>query len=213
MKRAFVVLTLSAGIIAANVLSAFAGNETQDSRLRSGAFVGVHFVYSLSDFDSNRTSLSADDAPGVEVFGGYRFNRYVSLEGLFHYTGKFDVTTTLPFSSSVEQVNGWGFTIMPATKVYPLVDVLPAWVQPYGMFGVGALIAYVENEFGLLGSDTAATAAFRFGGGVDFYLIPQLILRAGAGYVLGANDLEFYDNDIEIETNYVPINVGLEFRF
>ena len=110
------------------------------------------------------------------------------VEGLVHFVGQFDIESSTPSSVFLEEFEGWGLTIMPAAKVYPLADVLPPWVQPYGMFGVGFVLAYVEDDFGILDSDTDAAAAFRFGGGVDFYIIPQLVVRAGAGYVLGVPD-------------------------
>lgn len=188
--------------------AASAGDDSEDSRLRSGAFLGVHFVYALSDFDFKTSAISADDSPGVEVFAGYRFNRFVSLEGVLHYLDEFDIDTRdFRTGGSRRLATAWGISFMPATKVYPLADVLPPWVQPFGQFGVGVLFAHADGGF----TDNDATVGFRFGGGVDIYLAPQVVLRAGGGYVLAGSDIELLG--VEVEPSYAPITAGLEFRF
>ena len=113
--------------------------DVDDPRLRKGAFVGAHFVYAIPDFDFD-APVSTDDPLGFEVFGGYRFNRYVSLEGQVQYLPDFDVEGPNLFSGGRSRTDAWVLTMMPAVKGYPLVDVLPGWVQPYGMLGVGALL-------------------------------------------------------------------------
>ncbi len=181
-----------------------AAQEKENRRLRRGAFLGAHFVYAIPDFDIEG-GLTTDDPLGFEVFAGYRFNRYVSLEGQFLYLPNFEVRE---FGRHL--TDAWALTAMPATKVYPLVDVLPPWVQPYGLLGVGVLVAHVDEAF-FLDDATDATAAFRFSGGADFYLLPQLVARVSGGYVVGVTDLSLVGTDAT--PNFAPITVGLEFRF
>ena len=179
-------------------------DESEDARLRSGAILGVNFVYVISDFDFESSSFDSDDPLGVEVSAGYRFNRYVSLEGILQYISEFDIDVNAGFPATF---TAWGLSFMPATKVYPLADVLPPWVQPFGQFGIGVLFAHSDG----FGSDNDATAGFRFGGGVDFYLAPQVVLRAGGGYVLAASDMTLFGEDVT--PSYAPITAGFEFRF
>jgi hypothetical protein len=148
-----------------------AADESVDARLRSGAILGVNFVYVISDFDFESSAFDSDDPLGVEVSAGYRFNRYVSLEGILQYLSEFDIDANAGFPATF---TAWGLSFMPATKVYPLADVLPPWVQPFGQFGIGVLFAHSDG----FGSDNDATAGFRFGGGVDFYLAPQIVALA-----------------------------------
>jgi len=205
MKMARIRLVASLGVVLSILAGLSPATATEeDRRLRRGAFLGAHFVYAIPDFDIEG-GLTTDDPLGFEVFAGYRFNRYVSLEGQFLYLPNFDVREL-----GQHLTDAWALTAMPATKVYPLADVLPAWVQPYGMFGVGVLVAHVDEVF-FLDDATDATAAFRFSGGADFYLLPQLVARVSGGYVLGVSDLSLVG--IEATPNFAPITVGLEFRF
>src|SRR5207244_443273 len=116
---------------------------------RRGAIVGIHWVYALNDYDFNVRGLSANDALGFEVLGGYRFNKWVDVVGVFQYQSDFDIDGNaviggVPFSGKV--ASAWGVSFMPTGRVYPFATLLPEWVEPYGLFGMGT--TYLEVTSG-----------------------------------------------------------------
>ena len=172
---------------------------------RRGAVVGVHFVYAVEDFDfSHSGGLSADDTPGFEVLGGYRFNRYIDVTGVFQYLSEFGIDA----HGDGTVANAWGFSFMPTTRVYPFADLLPPWVEPFGLFGMGTI--FVEADEGGI-TDSDATYAFRFAAGADFYVLPTLVVEVGGGYVVATNDLDYVG--FSVTPNYAPIVAGVEYRF
>src|SRR5262245_43874250 len=64
---------------------------------RPGWYVGGGFVYGFENFDLDQVSnatgfdISSSGSPGFDVRGGYRFNRWVALEGNLDYYANFNI--------------------------------------------------------------------------------------------------------------------------
>ncbi len=179
---------------------------------RRGAIVGIHFVYALNDYHFDAPGLSAEDALGFEVLGGYRFNRWVDVTGVFQYQSDFTINGTaltiggVPIRGPV--ASAWNVSFMPTVRGYPFADLLPPWIEPFGLFGMGTFFEEIDDG---QSSDSDATFMFRFQGGVDFHVIPQLVIEIGAGYVVAARDLDLLG--LAVTPNYAPFVAGVEYRF
>jgi len=75
-------------------------------------------------------------------------------------------------------------------------------------FGMGTM--YEEIDDGM-SSDSDATFMFRFETGVDFHVIPELVIKIGAGYVVAAEDLHLLG--LDVTPTYAPFVAGVEYRF
>lgn len=206
---------LIAGVVSACAAVARAADLADPPPLpddRRGAIVGIHWVYALNDYHFDQSGLSAEDALGFEVLGGYRFNRWIDVTGVFQYQSEFTINGTalnvggVPIRGPV--AHAWNISFMPTTRVYPFADLLPPWVEPFGLFGLGSFFEEIDDG---LSSDSDATFMFRFEGGVDFHVIPQLVIEIGAGYVVAASKLEMLG--LDVTPNYAPFVAGVEYRF
>jgi hypothetical protein len=178
---------------------------------RRGPIVGIHWVYALNDYHFNQSGVSAADALGFEVLGGYRFNRWVDLTGVFQYQSNFAINGSALVIGGVPirgDACAWNISFMPTVRVYPFATLLPPWVEPYGLYGMGTM--YEEIDDGV-SSDSDATFMFRFETGVDFHVMPELVIKIGAGYVVAAEDLQLLG--LDVTPNYAPFVAGVEYRF
>jgi OOP family OmpA-OmpF porin len=160
--------------------------------------------------DSGLATVSIDDDVhhfGYKIFGGYQFNRYLSLEGGYFNLGQFGFTAqTLPQGS----LHG-GLKLQGAD--FDLLGTLPI-TDRVAVFGRAGLdYAYVRDSFEgggavvVLRSGYSADAAnYKFGAGLQFSLAERLLLRVEA---------ERYriDDPVRDKADIDLFSIGLVYRF
>jgi opacity protein-like surface antigen len=171
---------------------------------RNGFYIGagaVGGIYLDVDEEVEDTfmvpfDVDADEAIGFEVFGGYRLHRHFAVEG------EFEMLTESEFEAmgiDFAEIESWNLT--GNVKAFPFTGR----VQPFLLAGVGIMDTEVEDTVGVGFNESATEFAARFGAGVDVYLTENVVLYAGANYLLPTGDLD--------EVDYVSFGGGLQFRF
>lgn len=189
---------LSLGIVALALLAAPFAACAEGGYTRSGAYVGVNGLYALENFDLD-FDLSASNAPGVNVYAGYRFHPNFGLEGDLDYYGKFDIDE---FGSKVGDVQAFSWTVN--AKVF----VFDGPVQPYGVVGVGGIYAdqiagvscatVTDPNTGQTRSHCDADnsshvgAVLRPGIGFDIYVTEAIVLNLQGTYVFPTGSQDKY---------------------
>jgi opacity protein-like surface antigen len=204
---------------------------------RIGPYVGGGFSYALQNFGLGKTEqavssavsdfigrnvavgLGADDSPGFDIRGGYRFHPNFAIEGDFQYFTGFD--------ANIDKIslNGQELPIPPAVNTkFGSIDTLAMTVnakgyaltgriQPYGLLGVGFMRASFDPNVEGATSQDDTTFALRFGAGVDFYVTPNIIVNLEASYLKPTSDYKFGEGDPGIGGDIIPIGAGVQFRF
>ena len=193
------MLALAGGLAA---LPAAAQDGPQDYA-RTGIYAGVGIeggVYTRFDHELEKGlpgfDFDTDAAAGFDVFAGYRVQRYVAAELEFEMLPRAE--TRVSGFGKVGTLETW--TLTSNLKLLPF----SGRVQPFAVAGVGALHAKVSAN-GSQADESEADFAARFGGGVDVYLTPQVVVWARSTYVLPTGDVDFVD--------YVSFGGGLQYRF
>ena len=168
MKKFYVLL---ATLILVFTFSYHAEAEIKEK----GFFLGGGLAYAWENFDDD--GLDFDNAWGINLFGGYRFMRYIALEGNLNWYDDFESDTT-----SVD-VEIW--TMMIDLKA--LYPVYKDRLVPYLRVGFGYMD--VEADAGIFSADED-DLAFNFGGGLDYYVTDQVSLGIDGKYVWGTDDLD-----------------------
>ena len=83
--------------------------------------------------------------------------------------------------------------------------LLTGRVQPFLLAGVGLMQVEAKDTVGVGLSIEEEDFAARFGGGVDFYINPNIAVVIDVGYVLPTGDLDGLD--------YVSFSGGFQYRF
>ncbi|MCL4800633.1 MAG: outer membrane beta-barrel protein [Burkholderiales bacterium] len=89
-----------------------------------GAGVGVAKAsFEEADFvpPAGTTRSDSRHEAGGKGFVGWRFHRYLAVEGAYHYLGKFDVNYNGPAASgqSTHKVDGWGLSALGIAPLAP----------------------------------------------------------------------------------------------
>jgi opacity protein-like surface antigen len=152
---------------------------------RPGLYGAMNGVYSVETFDDVPSSI-VDNAIGVSIRGGYRFNSMLAAEMQYEYSGDFsDIGGD--FAEHLWTMNG---------KVYLPLDRF----QPYALFGMGLVVGAFDP-----GSNEESFVA-RVGGGVDMYFNEQFGLLAEVLYNMPT------DHPID-DGKYLSLGWGLFYRF
>jgi opacity protein-like surface antigen len=85
--------------------------------------------------------------------------------------------------------------------------LLTGSIQPFALFGVGAMKVKAEDKRGLGLSFSETDLALRFGAGVDFYFSQRIAVDLIADYVYPTDDLR------DPRFHYVSVRVGVKYRF
>ena len=161
--------------------------------LASGFYFGGAFAVGLEQFDDFGASADFDEAFGLDLWGGYRLNRILGLEGQFTYLEGFD---TQVLGVDVD------FTIVAVTANAKLF-ALAGRIQPFALIGVG--VGYYEANIAGGFSVDESDAIIRVGGGVDLYFLDGFAFVAGVDYVITTGDIK--DADI------LQLKFGLQHQF
>jgi opacity protein-like surface antigen len=163
-------LILCATIMVVFALSINAEADPADT----GFYLGGGVAHAWENFDGD---FDFDDAWGLNAFAGYRFMRYIALEGNFNWYDDFESDST---NADVEI-----WTLMLDIKaMYPVYNDR---LVPYLRVGGGYMDAKASA-----GSLDASNEdfAFNFGGGLDYYVTDQVSIGLDGKYVVGTGDLD-----------------------
>jgi len=188
MKRTFACFVVAA------LLFCF-GSGAQAQMKDTGFFIGGGISYAWEDFDTNDLEdavgkVSTDDTYGFNLYAGYRFIKYLSLEANFNWYDSFQIDTN--FGSF--DLDVW--TLMLDAKVmYPLFENR---FVPYLRLGGGYMYAELENE-------DSEDFAWNLGIGADYFFTPNISVGLDGKYVVGTGDTE--------DINYFVGSVLVGFHF
>jgi opacity protein-like surface antigen len=163
----------------------------------AGAFIGGGLSYAWHNLDTNDLEkvfgdISIDDTWGFNLFAGYRFIKYFSLEANHNWYDSFKIDTD--FGSFDLNV----FTLMlDAKAMYPLFQDR---LVPYVRLGGGLMHAELENE-------DEDGLAWNIGAGMDYFINPNISIGIDGKYVWGSVEL----NDVQIEYFVGSLVVGFHF--
>jgi len=169
---------------------------------RVGGYAGGGLAVGFEQWDLP-TGLDGyiGNAYGFNMYMGYRALPWLAVEGAYEYLVGPDI--------DVLTVEAQGLTFTGNVRGYipeltPTILGHEIGVQPYGLIGIG--LGWVKIESDAVDVEESGTGFIaRFGGGIDFYLVPQIALQVGAAYVLGTGDLDGSD--------FVSMNVGVHVPF
>jgi OOP family OmpA-OmpF porin len=172
--------------------------EIDDARITSGLLAGGLSTTSISDDDRDF---------GYKIFGGYKFNRFLAVEGGYFDLGKFGFTAhTLPLGTLSGSMKVRGVNL-------DLVGILPI-TERFSAFGrAGVNYAEARDSFSSTGAVTVLNANpkerdtnYKFGGGLQFDFTRRLAMRLeGERYRI--NDAVGNKGDVDL------ISLGLIYRF
>lgn len=186
----------------------------------AGWYGGLNFGQSRAKIDDARitgglsaagfttTSIDDDDRDtGYKVFGGYKFNRYLSFEGGYFDLGKFGFTaTTVPLGtlSGNIKLRGWN---LDAVGTWPITERFSA----FGRAGVN--YAEAKDSFSSTGSVTVLDpnpskrdTNYKIGAGVQFDFTRSFGMRLEAERYR-VNDAVGNKGDVDL------FSLGLVYRF
>ena len=171
--------------------TAHAGAEAADYA-RQGFYVGGGVLGAINDTDLEDLGGSV----GFDVRAGYRFLRYLAVEGQLSYFDNFGG------NFGVADVDLKALTGTANVKALPLTGR----VQPYAQVGVGGTHLHGEAHFlgNTVAEDSTTEFTFRGGGGLDLYLRPSVSLYTDVSYVLLSGDLG---------GGFVPFTFGAQYHF
>lgn len=155
----------------------------------SGPYIGLGLAYAKETFDTDdlrgaTSSATVDDTWGFNIVAGYTFVKYFAIEANFNWYDSFKLDTNLGSSD----IDIW--TVMLNGKVmYPLFENR---LVPYAKAGIGWMYASMDS-----GNDN--NIAWDFGGGIDYYITPNISVGLDIKYVIGTadlDDIEYYVGSI-----------------
>ena len=179
-----------------------------------GFFGGGGIGYAWENFDDDELEddirragltsvrVDSDNAWGLNLFAGYRFMRYLAVEGNFNWYDDFEIDVDADFFSI--PVSG-DFDLEIWTLFIDLKAMYPVYndrLVPYLRVGGGYMDAEIDgNGF----DEDEDDFAWNLGGGVDYFLTDQVSLGLDGKYVWGTDDLD------EIEYFMGTVRIGFHF--
>ena len=176
---------------------------------RPGPYVGIGPSGGLTNFSGGFRGFG--DSSGFNFRGGYRFNDYLAIEGLYEYMDDFGASRTSATqrrsASASIQTNNFsllGKVILPTLGIPQL--------QPFVMGGVGFVNANGSGKL-RVGSVTVedrvapSTTQFagRVDGGVDYFFTPEISTFFDVGYVIPTEQLS--------NMPYLSLSAGVKYNF
>jgi OOP family OmpA-OmpF porin len=183
-------------------------------------YIGANVGQSRSEIDKEQisrnllesgftsVSISSDERDiGYKLFGGYQFNRNISLEGGYFDLGEFDFTaTTLPMGTLDGKINLKGLNL-------DLVGTLPI-TETFSAFArVGLNYADIQGTFSGTGNiiaddpkPSSRDTNYKFGVGLQYDLSESLGVRAEAERYR-IDDAVGNNGDIDL------FSIGMVYRF
>jgi opacity protein-like surface antigen len=199
--------TLYKGILIAAllVLSAKPGLAT-DIYNRPGPYLGLGVAGGLTEFSG--ALRRADDSIGFNFRGGYRFNEYYAIEGLYEYMDDFSKEVTGPLGNKFKAKIGTNNFSLMGKVILPTLGL--SQLQPFVAGGIGfmetsgdAKLQIRNGQFQRGGSSTEF--AGRVDGGLDYFFTPEISTFFDLGYVIPTDQLE--------NLKYLSLSAGVKYNF
>ena len=111
------------------------------------------------EFDNFKVEPDKDTSFGARVYGGYKFNKIVAVEGSFTYYGNFNYKYTEGGSGKAAELNPWGLNVA-ANLGY---DFLDDQLRPYGLIGLGYMSYSQSGKQKLYTTDGSLATVYGFG--------------------------------------------------
>ncbi len=146
--------------------------------------------------DAFPVDIDVDPSVGVIATAGYRFHPNFAAEVQFEWLDEFEISIQ---NTEIATIETW------TTTVNAKGFLATGRIQPFVLVGLGAFNAELQDSLNLGFSVEETDFAARFGGGLDIYASPQIVLNLGLSYVLPTGDVEDLD--------YVSVGGGVTVRF
>ncbi|MCH2172010.1 porin family protein [Myxococcota bacterium] len=214
------------GLIALLVTLIFATSASaQTEYSRPGTYLQVAGSYAICNWSrTNNSSENCsdyfDNSLGFNARGGYRFNRWIALEGQIEWQAGYDSTPklNLPPAAVAAGITSLSLDSLSYTinaKLYPT----EGRIQPYALAGIGGENIWFSTN--LSESDSYTSFVGRFGAGVDVYLTPNLALNGEFSYVAATEAKNTYwgpwgaswTDYTNLDPSYLTVSWGLMYRF
>jgi len=206
-KEAIMKQTLYRGILIAALLVLSAQPVlAADVFNRPGPYLGLGIAGGLSEFSG--AARGAGNSLGFNFRGGYRFNDYLALEGLYEYMDEFGKTVTGPLGNKatadigMNNFNVMGKAILPTLGLSQLQPFIAGGIGFLEVSGTGKLRLANAN---LHGGGSGTEFSGRVDGGADYFFTPEISTFFDLGYVIPT---ERFDN-----LPYLSLSAGVKYNF
>ena len=187
MKQVFVRKLLTVTLLLGIASPALA----TDAFNRPGPYLGLGAAGGLTNFSGALSGFG--DSFGFNFRGGYRFNDYLAIEGLYEYMDDFGNSRTsrnqrVKASASIQTSN---FSLH--AKV--IIPTGITQLQPFVSGGIGFLNANGSGKLRVgsatwwIGAPSTTEFAGRVDGGVDYFFTPEVSTFFDVGYVIPTDQL------------------------
>jgi len=171
------------------VLIAAGSVRAEDEFNRPGFSVGLGASGLISGFQGALGRLDYGNTAGFNVHGGYRFNDFLALDGVYEYGNSFgrsgstfNQTITGNSSINTNAVTVGPKLILPLGRFQPYLDGGVGFVEASGNVRITDNITGVSRSGGANGAGLAG----RFGGGIDLFLTENWSLYGDNAYTITA---------------------------
>jgi len=190
---------------------ALANEEGDDQTVRKGWYAGVGATWAIHTFKDDIEKrfaglVDVDDTAGFMLRGGYRRNKYLSLEFMYEYLDGFDV--------KVLGVKLFKIQSNTFTGNFKLYYPIKNW-HPYILGGIGGSYYNIKDRSGtgLFVSDTSGAFAGRAGVGVDLYINKNWLVFLETTTVLTTHNLDSPTGSGLSPNQFISIPIGIQYRF
>ena len=199
--------TICRGILTAALLVLSASAVlAADAFNRPGPYLGLGMAGGLSNFGG--VARGADDSVGFNFRGGYRFNDYLAIEGLYEYMDEFRKSVQGPLGNKVTADIGTNNFSLMGKVILPTLGL--SQLQPFVSGGIGFMEASGTSHLHLAnasfhGGGSSTEFAGRVDGGADYFFTPQISTFFDVGYVIPTEQLD--------NLHYLSLSVGVKYNF
>jgi opacity protein-like surface antigen len=206
------------GIMCSSIALTADDEVDEDDFARRGWMVGLAGSYAFETFQDDQekkyrkplgsnVNLDVDNSAGINGRAGYRCHERFSGEVQVEWLNGFNSDLTEPGFVQLAKVDFEPVVVTTNVKGY----ILTGRYQPFLLVGAGAMVAdtNVREAVGLsftsVRDESENAFAMRFGGGIDLYATPNIVVSLETDYVLPFGNLDDMD--------YVAISLGVQYRF
>jgi len=185
--------------------------EPANEYARPGWYLGAGGTWAPHWWKAPDDELNArvitNNSFGFQVRGGYRINRWLATELEYEWLDGFDneVDGSTIFKLRTHVITANAKFLCPGLGRF----------QPYVLAGAGVAIFDVidRNNQGNAVESGSTGFALRATAGLDFYITKNWLLNLEAGAVIPTNTLDVSGSNELEELFYVPIQLGVQYRF
>jgi opacity protein-like surface antigen len=164
-----------------------------------GLYGQVAIVAGWPDIDGFPGSPVAPETgtmAGLSFTAGYRIATWIGVDAEFMWIGGGDIiNANFGPQFGVKVADASLMAITGNAKLYPLAfapDVIPQWVQPYGVIGIGSGLSQARPVVALrasFGADNVNVFMGRFGAGLELLLTDHWGTYVDGSYYVGNDDV------------------------